>query len=1044
VPVILDSILRAGEGKILRQLRRISEQINSVEDDFVAMSDAELRAMTDEFRQRYAAGESLDDLLPEVFATVREAARRTLGQRAFDVQLMGAAALHMGNIAEMKTGEGKTLTAVFPAYLNALAGKGVHVVTTNDYLAKRDAEWMGRIHRFLGLEVGVILAEMAPEDRKRAYLADVTYGTNNEFGFDYLRDNMAWSIEECVQRGHDYAIVDEVDSILIDEARTPLIISGPAEQNSRWYVEFAKIAPRLRRGEDGEGDYEVDEKKKTVGILESGVEKVEDWLGIDNLYDPVNTPLVSFLNNALKAKELFRRDKDYVVMNDEVLIVDEFTGRILHGRRYNEGMHQAIEAKEGVQIKDENQTFATITLQNYFRLYEKLAGMTGTAMTEANEFYQIYKLGVVPIPTNMPMIRADETDVIYQTADAKFDAVVEDIVERHDAGQPVLVGTTSVEKSEIVSQRLKRRGIPHHVLNAKYHEQEAMIVAQSGRLGAVTVATNMAGRGTDIMLGGNPEFIADVELHQRGLSPVDTPEDYEAAWPEAVAKAKAAVAAEHEQVVGVGGLYVLGTERHEARRIDNQLRGRSGRQGDPGKSRFYLSLEDDLMRMFNSDRVAAIMDRLNIPPDVPVENKVVSRAIRSAQTQVEQQHFEIRKDVLKYDDVLNRQRHVIYDERRKVLEGADLHEQIRSMIDEVVASYATGATSDGYPEEWDLEKLWRAFKELFPISLRIGEVVDAVGGDKSGLTGDLITEMVQENAQAAYDRREEEYTPENMRQAERIVVLSVLDRKWREHLYEMDYLREGIYLRAMAQRDPLIEYQREGFDMFSTMMDGIKEESVGNLFNRQFVFQENPIVEETPGGVSPGAPAVPAGAMAPGAVAPAAPEPVPPPAAFGAPAGQAVGGRSGPAQGGGRPAGQQGGRHGRAGGDARQPAGGARQAGGGRHAAADGRGHATAAGRGQAATQSGGGTHAAGAAGGAAGAGRGPAGRGPVPAGPVPPGLEPRRPRQLQYSAPSETGGVEHRRDNTTNPFANVGRNDLCPCGSGRKYKRCHGDPRNA
>jgi preprotein translocase subunit SecA len=1081
VPAILDSILRAGEGKILRQLKRISEQVNSVEDDFVAMSDADLRAMTDEFRQRYADGETLDDLLPEAFATVREAAKRTLGQRAFDVQLMGAAALHMGNISEMRTGEGKTLTAVFPAYLNALAGQGVHVVTTNDYLAKRDAEWMGRIHRFLGLEVGVILAEMPPADRKRAYAADITYGTNNEFGFDYLRDNMSWSIEECVQRGHHYAIVDEVDSILIDEARTPLIISGPAEQNSRWYTEFAKIAPRLRRGEDGEGDYEVDEKKKTVGILESGVEKVEDWLGIDNLYDPVNTPLVSFLNNAIKAKELFKKDKDYVVMNGEVLIVDEFTGRILHGRRYNEGMHQAIEAKEGVQIKDENQTFATITLQNYFRLYEKLAGMTGTAMTEANEFYQIYKLGVVPIPTNKPMIRADETDVIYQTAQAKFEAVVEDIVDRNEAGQPVLVGTTSVEKSEILSVLLKRRGVPHHVLNAKYHEQEAMIVAQSGRLGAVTVATNMAGRGTDIMLGGNPEFIADLELHQRGLSPVDTPEDYEAAWPEAVAKAKAAVAAEHEQVVEAGGLYVLGTERHESRRIDNQLRGRSGRQGDPGKSRFYLSLEDDLMRMFNSERVGAIMDRLNIPPDVPVENKVVSRAIRSAQTQVEQQNFEIRKDVLKYDDVLNRQRQVIYGERRKVLEGADLHEQVRSMIDEVITGYVAGATGEGYPEEWDLEKLWRAFKQLYPISLRIDAVIEEAGGDKSGLTAALITEMVQEDAQAAYDRREQELTPDLMREIERRVVLSVLDRKWREHLYEMDYLREGIGLRAMAQRDPLVEYQREGYDMFNAMMDGIKEESVGNLFNLQFEVQENPIVEEVPGGTPPvvlGGGAAPAGAV-PAGSAPAGgvqagddvpvgggtrdgsgaragggaraagaaadgthmgePEPAMPPAAF---AGPAVAGRRGPAQGtspqGGAAGGgsrQGGSRQGgsRQGGSrqggARQ--GGARQGGsarqGGRHAA-DGRGHATAAGRGQAATQSGGAPAVASAA-----------DRGPVPAS-----LEPRRPRHLQYSAPSEGGGVEHRGDTSANPFANVGRNDMCPCGSGRKYKRCHGDPRNA
>jgi preprotein translocase subunit SecA len=1044
VPSILDSILRAGEGKILRHLKRISEQINSVEDDFVAMSDAELRAMTDEFKQRLADGETLDDILPEAFAAVREAARRTLGQRAFDVQLMGAAALHLGNIAEMRTGEGKTLTAVFPAYLNALAGKGVHVVTTNDYLAKRDAEWMGRVHRFLGLEVGVILADMTPADRQKSYAADITYGTNNEFGFDYLRDNMSWSLEETVQRGHSYAIVDEVDSILIDEARTPLIISGPAEQNSRWYTEFAKIAPKLKRVRDEElqdGDYEVDEKKKTVGILESGVEKVEDWLGIDNLYDPVNTPLVSFLNNAIKAKELFKRDKDYVVMNGEVLIVDEFTGRILHGRRYNEGMHQAIEAKEGVQIKDENQTFATITLQNYFRLYDKLAGMTGTAMTEANEFMQIYKLGVIPIPTNKPMIRADETDVIYQTEQAKFEAVVEDIAERYAEGQPVLVGTTSVEKSERLSVMLKRRGIQHHVLNAKYHEQEAMIVAQSGRLSAVTVATNMAGRGTDIMLGGNPEFIADQEIHQRGLSPVDTPEDYEAAWPEAVAKAKAAVGAEHEQVVGAGGLYVLGTERHESRRIDNQLRGRSGRQGDPGKSRFYLSLEDDLMRMFNSDRVAAIMDRLNIPADVPVENSVVSRAIRSAQTQVESQNFEIRKDVLKYDDVLNRQRTVIYGERRKVLEGADLHEQIRSMIDEVIASYVAAATADGYPEEWDLDKLWRAFKQLFPITLKPETVIEEAGGEKNGLTADLLTEMVQENAQEAYDRREAELTPDLMREIERRVVLSVLDRKWREHLYEMDYLREGIGLRAMAQRDPLVEYQREGYDMFSAMMDGIKEESVGNLFNLQFEIQENPIVEEVGagaqlafGGTLPGVTAGGGSQQAPVAPAPVAqvpgptparparpappppPAPAPPPAAFGkkAAVGQAGGQRA--AQ---KPAAQQ------AGGRAR-----------GRHAA-DGRGHATAAGRGTAAVRSGGAHAAQPTPVEAEGTVPEAQATGPQPV--LPETLAPHRPHNLQYSAPTETGSVETHGEAAKDIFANVGRNEKCPCGSGKKFKQCHG-----
>jgi preprotein translocase subunit SecA len=856
VPVIIDSVLRAGEGKLLRKLKRIAQQVNSIEEDFAALSDTELRALTPEFRQRLADGETLDDLLPEAFAAVREAAKRTLGQRHFDVQLMGGGALYMGNIAEMKTGEGKTLTGVLPAYLNALAGTGVHVITINDYLAKRDSEWMGRVHRFLGLEVGCILAQQEPEERRRQYNADITYGTNNEFGFDYLRDNMAWGLEERVQRGHHFALVDEVDSILIDEARTPLIISGPADQNSRWYLEFAKIAPRLRRGEDGEGDYEVDEKKKTVGIMESGVEKVEDWLGIENLYEAVNTPLISFLNNALKAKELYKKDKDYVVMNGEVLIVDEFTGRMLHGRRYSEGMHQAIEAKEGVQIKDENQTLATITLQNYFRLYDKLAGMTGTAITEANEFHQTYKLGVVPIPTNKPMVRMDQPDMVYQTVQAKFQACVDDIAERHEAGQPVLVGTTSVEKSEIVSKMLKRQGVPHEVLNAKYHEREAAIVAQAGRKGAVTVATNMAGRGTDIMLGGNPEFIADLELHQRGLSPVETPEDFEAAWPDAVDKAKRAVAQEHEEVVAAGGLYVLGTERHESRRIDNQLRGRSGRQGDPGESRFYLSLEDDLMRMFNAEKVAHFMEWLKTPPDVPIESKAVTRSIRSAQTQVESQNFEIRKDLLKYDDVMNRQRHVVYDERTKVLEGADMQEQVRTMIDEVVAGYVTAATAEGFPEEWDLDQLWRAFRQLYPGGITQEEAIEQAGGDRSGLSGEYLTELIQADAQAAYDRREAELTPEVMRELERRVVLSVLDRKWREHLYEMDYLRDGIGLRAWAQRDPLVEYQREGYDMFAEMMAGIKEESVGSLFNLQVQMQEPTVEEAQP--AAPGSPSIPA------------------------------------------------------------------------------------------------------------------------------------------------------------------------------------------
>ena len=832
--MVLDRLLRAGEGRILRRLKAISQQVNTLEPDFESMTDAELRAMTDEYRQRLADGESLDDLLPEAFATVREAAKRTLGQRHFDVQIMGGGALHLGNIAEMKTGEGKTLVSTLPAYLNGLAGQGVHIVTVNDYLAQRDAENMGRVHRFLGLTVGVIHPQMAPQQRQPAYATDITYGTNNEFGFDYLRDNMAWSIEERVQRGHNFAIVDETDSILIDEARTPLIISGPADAATKWYNEFARLVPRLKRGDEDkgiDGDYEVDEKKRTVGILESGVEKVEDWLGIDNLYESVNTPLVGYLNNALRAKELFKRDKDYVVMNGEVLIVDEHTGRILAGRRYNEGMHQAIEAKEGVEIKQENQTLATITLQNYFRLYDKLAGMTGTAMTEAAEFSQIYKLGVVQIPTNMPMIREDLSDVVYKTEVAKFDAVVDDLAERYEEGQPVLVGTTSVQKSEYLHGLLVKRGVPHEVLNAKQHEREAAIVAQAGRKGAITVATNMAGRGTDIMLGGNPDFLADFELKRRGLNPLENLEDYEAAWSDELAKQRKSVSDEHGEVVGLGGLYVLGTERHESRRIDNQLRGRSGRQGDPGESRFYLSLGDDLMRLFNAAAVESIMNRLNIPEDVPIESKIVTRAIRSAQTQVEGQNFEIRKNVLKYDEVLNKQRLVIYAERRKILEGTDLDEQVRHFIGDTVEGYVRGATSEGYPEEWDLDQLWTALRTLYPVSVPIPD-----DERRPALTSDELVEELRGDAETAYDRREEslgadsEGTPV-LRELERRVVLSVLDRKWREHLYEMDYLQEGIGLRAMGQRDPLVEYQREGFDLFQSMMDAIKEESVGFLFN---------------------------------------------------------------------------------------------------------------------------------------------------------------------------------------------------------------------
>ena len=825
---IIDRIMRAGEGKILRDLSKIVDQVNSFEPAIIALRDEELRGKTLEFKSRLAAGETLDGLLPEAFAVVREAAKRTLGQRHYDVQIMGGAALHNGNIAEMRTGEGKTLVATLPSYLNALAGRGVHVVTVNDYLAERDSEWMGRIHRFLGLSVGVIVNSMTPAERRAAYNSDITYGTNNEFGFDYLRDNMAWSLEDCVQRDHFFAVVDEVDSILIDEARTPLIISGPADKATKWYVEFANIADKLQR----DTHYEVDEKKKTVGILEDGVTKVEELLKIENLYEAANTTLIGYLNNSVRAKELFKRDKDYVVMNGELLIVDEHTGRMLAGRRYSEGLHQALEAKERIDIKDENQTLATITLQNYFRLYETISGMTGTAMTEASEFHQIYKLGVVPIPTNRPMQRIDQADLVYKSELGKFMAVTKDIVERHRKGQPVLVGTVSVEKSEELSALLKKSGIPHEVLNAKHHEREASIIARAGVSGAVTVATNMAGRGTDIMLGGNPEFMADFELQRRGLSPVDNATEYEAAWPEEIAKQKAAVAKGHEEVVALGGLYVLGTERHESRRIDNQLRGRSGRQGDPGESRFYLSLEDELMRRFNSGLVERFLSAAGLPDDSPIESKMVSNAIRSAQTQVEAQNFEIRKNVLKYDDVMNRQREVIYGERRLVLEGEDISPQVQTFVADTLVAYVNAETTNGFGEDWDLDRLWQALKLVYPISFTPEDMITKIGS-RSALDADYLTAQILEDATVAYEKRQADLGAEVMRELERKVLLSVLDRKWREHLYEMDYLQEGIGLRAMAQRDPLVEYQREGYELFAAMMDGIKEELASLVFNVQ-------------------------------------------------------------------------------------------------------------------------------------------------------------------------------------------------------------------
>ncbi|QGU02682.1 preprotein translocase subunit SecA [Corynebacterium kalinowskii] len=836
----LSKILRVGEGRAIKRLAAIADQVLTLEDEYAALTDEELKAKTAEFKERVEKGEKLDDLLLEAFATAREASWRVLGQKHYNVQVMGGAALHFGNVAEMRTGEGKTLTCVLPAYLNALEGKGVHVVTVNDYLAKRDAEWMGRVHRFLGLKTDVILSNMTPEQRRTAYNADITYGTNNELGFDYLRDNMAHSLNDLVQRGHHYAIVDEVDSILIDEARTPLIISGPADGSSEWYTAFSTIVPRMQR----DIHYEVDERKRTVGVKEEGVAYVEDQLGISNLYAPEYSQLVSYLTNAIKAKELFTRDKDYIVRNGEVMIVDEFTGRVLDGRRYNEGMHQAIEAKENVEIKSENQTLATVTLQNYFRLYGKLAGMTGTAETEASELHQIYKLDVMPIPTNRPNQREDLTDLIYKTQEAKFAAVVDDISERVEKGQPVLVGTASVERSEYLSRLLQAKGIKHNVLNAKHHEKEAEIVAQAGLPGAVTVATNMAGRGTDIVLGGNPDILADINLRERGLDPVEKPEEYEAAWDEEIVRVKKRSEELAEKVRDAGGLYVLGTERHDSRRIDNQLRGRSGRQGDPGATRFYLSMRDDLMLRFVGPMLENTMNRLDIPDNQPIDSKMVSNAVKNAQTQVESQNFEMRKNVLKYDEVMNEQRKVIYAERRSVLEGADVSKQIQSMIDDTITDYVNHATANGYVEDWDLEKLWNALESLYSPSMTWQSLVD---GTEYGAAGELsakdLREAILKDARTLYADMEDKVSAiggeDQMRSIERVAILNVVDTKWREHLYEMDYLKEGIGLRAMAQRDPLVEYQREGGDMFNAMKDGIKEETVRQLFliRKQFVPQ---------------------------------------------------------------------------------------------------------------------------------------------------------------------------------------------------------------
>ena len=838
---VFSKILRAGEGKKVRALQALVPDINDLEQDTMALSDDALAHRTGEFRERLERGEDINDLLIDAFATVREAARRTIGQRHFDVQLMGGAALHFGWIAEMKTGEGKTLVSTLPVYLNALTGEGVHVVTVNDYLARRDAEWMGQVHRFLGIDVGRVSPEIDDwQAKKDAYACGVTYGTNTEFGFDYLRDNMARSLDHMVQRGHPYAIVDEVDSILIDEARTPLIISGPSSDSARLYYQFAGVARSLTR----DADYEVDEEKRTVAPTEQGIERVERALGIDNLYDDVSTNYVHQLTQALKAKELYKRDKDYIVADGEVKIVDEFTGRILEGRRWSDGLHQAVEAKERVTIKEENHTWATVTLQNYFRLYDKLAGMTGTAETEASEFASTYNLPVVPIPTNMPMVRADEQDLIYKSEQAKFDAVAEDIVERNTKGQPVLVGTASVEKSEVLSGMLERRGIPHHVLNAKQHTREAQIVAQAGRLHAVTVATNMAGRGVDILLGGNPELLAAQEVLGAAIDPDS--EEGQARYRDLLLKYEDECKAEGDKIRELGGLYVLGSERHESRRIDNQLRGRSGRQGDPGESRFFLSLEDELMRLFATGAMQWVMGRA-LPEDVPIDSKMVSKAIERAQNTVEARNAEIRKDVLKYDEVMNEQRKVIYARRAQILEGEDLRartiEVLSSAVDSIVTANCAGSD---YQEDWNLDALLTETRLYFPASTTKDQLAELA--DSNAIYEHLAAEAI-----AYYEQREETMpAPEGgepadtMRALEREVMLQLIDQKWREHLSEMDYLREGIGLRAMGQQDPLVAWQRDGYEMFGQLMSSIDDDYVKIVMHAQVqVLEQVPSDDQT-------------------------------------------------------------------------------------------------------------------------------------------------------------------------------------------------------
>ena len=823
---ILTKIVGSKNERDLKKVQPAVQRINELEPEFARLSDIQLAEQTPRFRRRLADGEALDDLLPEAFAAVRETSKRVLSMRHFDVQLIGGMVLHQGRIAEMKTGEGKTLVATLPAYLNALDGKGVHIVTVNDYLAGRDAEWMGKIYRFLGLSVGCIQHPLTDPERREAYAADITYGTNNELGFDYLRDNMKYDLGECVQRAFNFGIVDEVDSILIDEARTPLIISGPAEESTDKYYKIDRIVPRLRR----DLDYQVDEKARTVNLTEEGVEKAEKLLAVGNLFEPQNMDWVHHIYQALKAHILFKRDVDYMVKDGQVVIVDEFTGRLMPGRRYSDGLHQALEAKENVKIERENQTLATITFQNYFRMYPKLAGMTGTAETEAEEFYKIYKLEVNVIPPNRRLIRTEHSDVIYRTEREKFNAVVEEIEELHKAGRPVLVGTISIEKSEKLSNLLRRHGIPHVVLNAKYHAKEAEIVAQAGRRKAVTIATNMAGRGTDILLGGNPDFLTLQTLREKGLDPAAMPQaEYDKIrrhWIEHCPR-------EHDEVVGLGGLHILGTERHEARRIDNQLRGRAGRQGDPGSSRFYLSLEDDLMRIFASDRISGIMQSLGMEEGVPIESRLVTRQIERAQRQVEARNFEIRKHLLEYDDVMNKQRVAIYNLRRELLEGADQREYVLELANDILVELIEQHTArDKPPDEWDVEGLSVAVGNQFGIDIA------AAGVDfKNGSHAELVDKL-SAKVRGSYEEKEARIGPEFMRFHERMIMLQVLDAQWKDHLYALDHLKEGIGLRGYGQRDPLIEYKKESFDMFEALNARREEESIRFLYRFEPISQE--------------------------------------------------------------------------------------------------------------------------------------------------------------------------------------------------------------